>query len=168
METKVENRILLRKPGEKDGAAMWRLVQDSGVLDPNSAYAYLMYCKYFADTCVIAECDGEAVGFLTAFRPPTAPDTVFIWQIGVSKKHRGKGVGSQMIRELLQSAGCTGVRYLEATVSPSNVPSAALFRKTAKMLNTCCEVAECFPAELFPKEHEAEWTYRIGPIKAIC
>nr|WP_255679594.1 diaminobutyrate acetyltransferase [Brevibacillus humidisoli] len=156
----------MRKPSEEDGAAMWKLVRDSGVLDQNSAYAYLMYCKFFADTCVIAEWEDEVVGFVTAFCPPTAPDTVFVWQIGVNKQQRGMGVGSKMLRELLQRESCKQVRYLEATVSPSNLPSASLFRKAARELGAPCEVTECFPADLFPGEtHETELTFRIGPFK---
>jgi L-2,4-diaminobutyric acid acetyltransferase len=158
-------RIAMRKPSEADGAAMWRLARDSGVLELNSAYAYLMCGKFFADTCVIAEAEGEAVGFVTAFRPPARPDTVFVWQIAVSQSQRGQGIGSRMIRELLRRDACRNTRYLEATVSPSNAASAALFRKAAEELKTGCEVRECFPARLFPGSvHEPEWTFCIGPI----
>lgn len=59
---------------------------------------------------------------------------------------------------------CENVRYLQATVTPSNIPSQSLFKGLAKDLKCPCEVSACFDAELFPEiGHEAEETYRIGP-----
>lgn len=167
MTTRTENRVTIRKAVAEDGAAMWRLVEESQSLDPNSPYAYLMAGKYFSETSVVAEWEGELIGFVTAFCLPDKPDTVFVWQIGVSQKYRGKGIGSRMLHELLGRATCKDVRYLEATITISNEPSKALFSRIASEMGTVCEVKECFPALLFPDNHiphEAEWTYRIGPL----
>jgi L-2,4-diaminobutyric acid acetyltransferase len=159
-------QIELRKPHEEDGLAIWSLVKESNVLDENSAYAYLMFCKFFADTCVVAKQEEQVVGFITAFHLPNAADTLFIWQIGVSEQLRGTGVGTAMIKELLQRKACRQVRFLEATVTLSNTPSESLFRKIASEMETTCEVTECFPTHFFPQSHEAEWTFRIGPMDA--
>lgn len=168
MKTIGGDRIVLRKPTDADGASMWRLARDSGVLDLNSPYAYLMFARFFEDTCVIAESGSEAVGFVTAFVPPDNPDIIFIWQIGVSEACRGQGIAKQMIHELLRRKECKSARFLEATVSPSNKASKALFTRMAKEFRTNCEISECFPTRLFPGgAHEAEWTYRIGPIPNI-
>ncbi|WP_019122701.1 diaminobutyrate acetyltransferase [Brevibacillus massiliensis] len=160
-----DTRVTIRKASAKDGAAMWRLVAESRVLDPNSPYAYLMAGNYFSETCVVAEWEEQLIGFVTAFCLPDEPDTLFVWQIGVSEGHRGQGIGSSMLRELLARDACRHVRYLEATVTSSNEPSKALFRRLAAEMGTACEVKPCFPASLFPgQDHEAEWTYRIGPL----
>lgn len=158
-------RILLRSPTAADGAAMWELARASGVLESNSSYAYLMFAKFFAETCVLAAADGKPIGFVTGFIPPDAPNTVFVWQIGVSASYRGQGIAKKMLRELLERQACSSVRFLEATVSMDNRASRALFTGMAKELGTNCRTAECFPAHLFPEgAHEAEWTYRIGPV----
>lgn len=57
------------------------------------------------------------------------------------------------------------VRYLMATVTPSNTASQALFRQTAKALQAPCEVSEGFPAAWFPDgNHEPEELFQIGPL----
>jgi L-2,4-diaminobutyric acid acetyltransferase len=158
--------LTFRQPHKEDGAAVWDLIKSAGVLDLNSAYSYLMLCEYFTDTCVVAEFEDEIVGFVSAFRPPSNPEAIFVWQVAVAGSQRGKKLGTSLIRELLQRDACEDVRFLEATVSPSNVPSQSLFKGIARDLNTHCEISECFSAELFPENgHEAEWTYRIGPLK---
>lgn len=159
-------KIQFRKPREDDGSNIWELVKSTGVLDLNSAYSYIILCKYFSGTCVVAECENKIIGFLSAFQPPGRPDAIFVWQVAVAESQRGKGLGSALLKELLKRKECAGVRYLETTVTPSNIPSQSLFRKLARDLGTRCEVEECFPSDLFPAgNHEAELMYRIGPIK---
>lgn len=165
--TKVEEYTFV-EPNVDDGAAMWELVKDSGVLDLNSSYSYLMMCEFFSKTCVAAKNrNNELVGFVTAFHPPKKKDVVFVWQIGVAKSERGKGLGSKILKALLNLPANKEVRYLEATVSPSNIASQSLFRGIARKKDTNCVVLECFPEELFPVggDHEPEMTYRIGPLK---
>jgi len=153
-----------RQPCEKDGADIWRLVKDTGVLDLNSAYSYLMLCKFFPDTCVVAEYDGKIAGFVSAFRPPGCHEVIFVWQVAVAKAQRGKGLGIALLKELLKREACADVHFLEVTVTPSNIPSQSLFRKLARETDAHCEVSEFFPVCLFPGgAHEAELMYRIGP-----
>ncbi|WP_368505633.1 diaminobutyrate acetyltransferase [Alkalihalophilus sp. As8PL] len=145
---------------------MWELVNNS-TLDQNSAYKYIMMCDFFAETCVVAKDDEEKlVGFITAFIPPTKPDVVFVWQIGVDPSQRGKGLASQMLNELVQRQGAKDIRYVEATVTPSNKASQSLFRRLARDHDTNCEVLDCFSEELFPGDnHEEELAFRIGPLR---
>lgn len=153
-----------RKPCAEDGADIWHLVKDTGILDLNSVYSYLMLCRFFSDTCVVAEYDGKIVGFVSAFRPPECREVIFVWQVAVAESQRGKGVGIALLKELLKREACAGVRFLEVTVTPSNIPSRSLFRKLARETGACCEVSEFFPVRLFPGgKHEAELMYRIGP-----
>ncbi|SFP57169.1 diaminobutyrate acetyltransferase [Salibacterium halotolerans] len=156
--------LTFEKPRVEDGADMWELVKNS-TLDLNSSYKYIMMCEFFAETCVVAKEKGELAGFVTAFIPPEKQDTVFVWQVGVDPSQRGKGLATRLINELVNRVADKNVKYLEATVTPSNEASQALFHKTARTFNTSCEVSECFAEELFPgDEHEAELTFCIGPI----
>ncbi|WP_332691484.1 diaminobutyrate acetyltransferase [Halalkalibacter lacteus] len=157
--------VCFDKPTVEDGAAMWELVNES-TLDQNSAYKYIMMCEFFAETCVVAKEDDQVVGFVTAFIPPERQDVVFVWQIGVHSSQRGKGLASKLLEELVQRDGCTEVKYVEATVTPSNEASQALFRRLARSYDTECEVHDCFSEDLFPEDgHEKELTFRVGPIK---
>jgi L-2,4-diaminobutyric acid acetyltransferase len=162
---RADTAITLRQPSLQDGAAMYQLVPETPPLDPNSCYAYLLLSTHFADTCVVAEDDGELVGFVSAYRPPTAPDVLFVWQVAVKSTARGQGLAKTMIRTLLERETCHGVTFLEATVTPSNVASQALFRSLANEHDARCAESCWFPPEAFGAgEHEAEVLFRIGPL----
>lgn len=154
----------------EDGAAIWRLVRDSGVLDANSAYLYLMMCRNHAGTCVVAERGGTLCGFATAYLLPAEPSTLFLWQIGVAEHARGQGLALRMMMHVLQREECAAVTHLETTVAPSNTASRALFHSLARRLGTDCQELPGFPASLFPHEgsdagHEDEPLLRIGPFR---
>ena len=167
MKTKKDltDTLLLRTADKEDGAAIWELIKSTGNLDLNSSYSYLMLCEFFPDTCIVAEANGKIVGFVSAFRPPNKPDTIFVWQVAVAKSQQGKGLGSKLLRTLLKQESCSDVHYLEATISPSNLASQSLFKKLAHKRKTNCEISECFSEDHFPEGgHEAEMTFRIGPL----
>lgn len=156
--------LIVRPPTVEDASAMWRLVRDSGALDLNSPYSYLILCQHFAETCLVAEKAGEIVGFVTAYRPPTALNVIFVWQIGVSQSMRGQRVGLTLLEALVRKEAAHGVSFLEATVTPSNTPSQALFRALARRFHTNCVETPGFSPQLFPEgSHEAEDLFRIGP-----
>lgn len=153
-----------REPETADGARIWTLVHDAGVLDLNSSYCYLLLCAHHADTCVLAEHEGELLGFVTGYRPPKQPDTYFLWQVGVDQGARGLGLATKMALSILSREACADVRYLETTVTPSNTPSQELFQSIARRLDTECHRHPFFDASMFPDSgHEPEELYRIGP-----
>lgn len=155
------DRLRCRPPTAADGSRLWALADSVG-LDLNSPYAYVMWGDHFAGSSTVAEAvDGEIVGFVTGFVPPDAPDTLFVWQVGVAEAARGQGVGGRMLDDLLTRRS---VRWLEATVTPSNEASAALFRGTAHRHGVDVDRATAYPADLFPGNHEAEVRFRIGPL----
>ncbi|MHA1559590.1 MAG: diaminobutyrate acetyltransferase [Alphaproteobacteria bacterium] len=155
-----------RRPTVADGPAVWRLVKQVGTLDLNSSYVYLLLCRDFAETCVIAELEGKVCAFLTGYKPPDEVDTLFVWQVGVGQLARGLGVASGLLKHLLLREGSRGIRYLETTVASSNTASRALFRSLARRLETEISESQGFPAELLPEDgHEPEPRLRIGPIE---
>jgi L-2,4-diaminobutyric acid acetyltransferase len=144
---------------------MWRLACNSGGLDLNSPYTYLMLCRYFADTCAVTR-DGDAVaGFIAGFRPPAERKTLFVWQITVDPGIRERRVGRRMLGWLVQRLAGDGVSYLEASVTPSNEPSQRMFKGFARELGVPCTESLLFPARAFPpgETHEDEVLLRIGP-----
>lgn len=159
--------LQFRRPNTEDGGSMWKLVKESGVLDVNSSYSYLMLCKYFHDTCLLAE-DRDAeqlAGFVTGFRLPNEADTYFVWQIAVSDSCRGQGIATRLIKQVLERL--QGIRYVAATIAPSNAASQSLFRKLARDWNAplSVEPSAGFCAGQFPEgSHEDEHLYKIGPL----
>lgn len=157
----------LRRPAVGDAAKVWRLVREVGSLDANSPYAYLLLCSDFADTGIVAETRGRLVGFALGYRPPARPDTLFVWQIAVSPEHRGERIASRLLGELIERTRSRGVRFVEATVTPGNRASAALFRGVAQRRGVPVREIPAFSHALFPGgDHEDEIRLRIGPVTA--
>ncbi|MGG7644899.1 diaminobutyrate acetyltransferase [Rhodovulum sp. YNF3179] len=121
--------VVFRTPTDTDGAAIWNLIRESKPLDENSMYCNLIQCTDFADTCVVAELDGEIVGWISAYIKPSEPETVFVWQVAVSETARGMGVGSRMLTALLDRDACRDVTTLQTTITRSNAASWALFSR---------------------------------------
>lgn len=155
-----------RSPGKRDGAAMWRMVKDSGKLDLNSPYHYLTMSHWFSDSCRLAEDPLEhcLVGMVTGFRQPAHPETLFVWQIAVNDHYRGRGIAIRLLDEVTANPE---VRYVEATISPSNLSSRRLFEKWAATRQASIVVTEGFSEACFPdQQHEREDLYRIGPLNS--
>ncbi|MGJ9383085.1 diaminobutyrate acetyltransferase [Salipaludibacillus sp. CF4.18] len=156
--------VALRKPHLDDGGDIWQLIKSTKVLDLNSAYYYLILCKYFKNTCVVAEEDHGIVGFVSAFIHPENSKVLFVWQVAVDQSQRGKGLASSLLEELVSREECASIQFIETTISPSNEASKALFKKFAHKLGTKMEETETISQEAFPSDnHESEQTYQIGP-----
>ncbi|QGG96531.1 diaminobutyrate acetyltransferase [Actinomarinicola tropica] len=158
--------ITFRPPTPDDARVVWQMARDSGALDLNSPYAYLLVCDHFAATSLVAEePDGRLVGFVAAYRPPTEPDVVFVWQIAVDPARRGHGIAQRMLHALVDRLLPLGVLGLTATVTPGNEPSRRLFQSLARDRRTRFEERPLYDEELFPGEgHEAEHRVLIAPL----
>ena len=148
--------ISLRAPTTEDGADVWRVASSCG-LDPNSPYLYLLWCRDFADTSVIAAVDGATVGFVTGYRRPDEPATLFVWQVAVSDAWRRRGLAMAMLVHLCDLLA-PGLGFVEASVTPSNEASASLFRSLATSSGVELASWELFGGLVFPPEspHDAE------------
>ncbi|MDZ7924415.1 MAG: GNAT family N-acetyltransferase [Marinagarivorans sp.] len=46
----------------------------------------------------------KVVGFISGYIPPRTPNTLFVWQVAISEKARGKGLASQLVAQQLKQA----------------------------------------------------------------
>lgn len=159
------NHIVLRLPDRRDGADLHDLIARCQPLDLNSRYAYLLLCEHHANTCVVAEFNGELVGAITAYILPSKPDTLFIWQVAVTPNMQGQRLGSRMLDHLTERCVRTcGVHQIETTISPSNIGSQQLFASYALRHNIDIKSRPHFnTADFGDGRHEEEWLYQIGP-----
>ena len=127
-------QVTFRLPTKEDGSEVWKLVAACPPLDQNSMYMNVVQCDHFADTCVIAECDGQILGWISGHIPPDSPQTLFVWQVAVHSDARGLGLGKRMLTSLLQRSACRDVGMLETTITRSNAASWGLFRSFARDL----------------------------------
>lgn len=137
------------------------------MLDANSSYLYLLFCRDFPETCVVACRDESVVGFATGYRPPRDPAVLFIWQVGVAPEAKREGIASRLLCELIERCGPDTISAIEATVAPSNTASRRLFESLARTLGLPLvdQPDKGFGASDFPPgDHEPEPRIRIGPL----
>jgi L-2,4-diaminobutyric acid acetyltransferase len=147
----------LRPPRAEDGVAIWDLVRDCRPLDENSMYCNLLQCDHFAETCVLAELDGDVVGWVSAYVMPNDPDTLFIWQVAVAETARGTGLGVLMLQSILGRDICRGVSRLQTTITSDNAASWALFRKFGRIQGSPLDVQPHYLQSLhFDDRHKTE------------
>ena len=163
--------IVLRGARPEDAAAMHALAERSGALEVNSAYCYLLLADHFRATSVVAERHdpagrGDVVGMVVGYRPPTRSDAIFVWQVGVDPAMRGRGLARAMLHAFAATPGAAGARFLEATVTPDNAASRALFHAFARDRAAEIHEEDGYPAALFPGGHEPERLLRIGPLSS--
>ncbi|MCX4583021.1 diaminobutyrate acetyltransferase [Streptomyces sp. NBC_01481] len=156
-------------PRVEDGAAIWRIARDSEVLDLNSSYSYLLWCRDFAATSLVARgADGEPIAFVTGYVRPDRPEALVVWQVAVDHAHRGRGLAGVLLDALTaRVTGGRGVREVETTITPDNTASDRLFTSYAKRHEAPLAREVLFDGELFPEgTHQPEVLYRIGPFSA--
>lgn len=163
--TAAADALLLRRPQLADGQAVHALVRRCPPLDLNSSYSYFLLCSHHADTCVVAEQDGALAGFLSAYRLPQAPHTLFVWQVAVDAAARGRGLAGRLLEELLARPSCAGVRFIETTVAPSNRASRRVFERFAAQRSAPWQEKVFLARAHFGNEaHDDEILLRIGPL----
>ena len=129
----------------------------------NSAYCNLVQCAHFAPTCVVAERGGRIVGWLSAHRPPTAPEEIFVWQVAVARTARGEGLAGRMLEALLARAAARDAQALSTTITADNAASWALFEGFARKHGLALSKSEHFTREAhFAGQHDTEWLVTIS------
>jgi L-2,4-diaminobutyric acid acetyltransferase len=161
--------VTLRKPEATDGSALNALVERCKPLDTNSVYCNLLQCSDFRDTAIAAfTADEDLVGFISGYRPPTRPNTLFVWQVAVDSRMRGQGLALKMLMTLVKRVAAEGVTHIETTISPGNEGSEALFKKAFRELGADYDTHILFSsAEHFNGEHDDEMLYRAGPFTTM-
>jgi L-2,4-diaminobutyric acid acetyltransferase len=171
------NAVRTDIPAVDDGAAIWRIARDSGVLDLNSPYSYLLWCRDFAATSIVARDEGGSpVAFVTGYLRPERPGALVVWQVAVDRDHRGQGLAGALLDELTaRVARESGITAVETTVTPDNTASDRLFTAYAARHGAGLKHEVLFDEALFPDDgpggeggegHRPEVLYRIGPLSS--
>jgi len=127
-------------------------------------YCNLLQCTDFAETCILAERSGRALGWVSGYRPPDDGSTLFIWQVAVHEDARGLGLARTMILSLLDRPACRGVERIKTTITPENDASWALFESVAGALDVPIKRKAHFDAKThFRGRHDTEDLVTIGP-----
>jgi L-2,4-diaminobutyric acid acetyltransferase len=131
-------------------------------LDRYATYLYLLLCDHFADSCAVAEHGEQIVGFVTSYRKPSQPDTLFVWQVASAPSVRGRGLAAALLDDVLSRPAQRAICYLETTVTADNHASRRLFAGLARRLDAPLRELPGYGAELFAMTHPAEPLLRLG------
>ncbi len=158
----MEDEIILRHPVKEDGLTVFNLIKASPPLDLNSSYYYYMMCADFGKSSLLAERNGELLGYISGYTPPEDEGTLFVWQVAVSEAARGKGLAGALLANLVQDWNGL-ITTVKTTISPSNKASQALFNGFAEKNNYPISTSEFLSAKDFGSgdEHEDEVLYTI-------
>ncbi|ACY95927.1 GNAT family N-acetyltransferase [Thermomonospora curvata] len=80
-----------------------------------------LFLDHFHRTSIVAEHDGDLVGFLS----PSAPEVAYIHFVGVDPRFRGRGLARRMYRRFFELARSDGRSVVQAITSPHNHGSIA-------------------------------------------
>ena len=156
--------MTFRKPKDVDGPAITDLIAASPPLDTNSAYCNLLQSSHFADTSILVEGDEGLLGWISGYRIPTEPQTLFVWQVAVARAARGHKLGKRMIKKLVSRKSLDDVTHIKTTITRDNAASWGLFNSVASELGAELSSAPHFNREEhFGGAHETEHMVTIGP-----
>lgn len=153
--------IKIRKPVLKDGKEIYKLVENSKVLDLNSEYLYLLQTTHFDQYCAVAIKENQIVGFVSGYVLPKDTDILFIWQVAVDSSIKGQGMAGKMIMEILKRDHLQNIKEIHTTISPSNKASQRVFEKLCEQLKGSYTKEVMFGVDHFHHSHEDEVLYKI-------
>ncbi|NLO17417.1 MAG: diaminobutyrate acetyltransferase [Arcobacter butzleri] len=159
----MNQQITLLKPARSDVKGIYKLIQESKPLDLNSEYLYLLQSTYFSDTCIVAKLKDQIIGFVSGFISPKDKNIFFVWQVAVSKEHRGKGIAFLMLKELFNKESLKDIKTIHTTISPSNQQSQRVFEKFAALFEFDKEISIFATKDDFSNSHEDELLYMMKP-----
>lgn len=160
--TDPNKKWLFFEPTAKDGDDVFRLISACPPLDVNSSYCNFLQSTHFSSTCIIARYNGDIAGFISGYRKPDELNTLFIWQVAVAPRFRGKGLAFSMLDELLNRDDLCSVSVIETTITEENDASWALFKKIDAQNGDEGTVSTFLDEKLhFKGKHDTEYLYRI-------
>lgn len=85
---------------------------------PSSDRAHPVFFYELGAHALVAEEDGEMVGFLLGFVAPVEPPVAYVHLVGIHPERRRRGIGKTLYRRFAERCRATGARTLKSIASP--------------------------------------------------
>ncbi|MHC5557734.1 diaminobutyrate acetyltransferase [Kocuria sp. U4B] len=158
--------VVLRHPTVADAGHLWRIAKECHSVDLSVSYAYLLWCRGFARTSLVAEEDGAVVGFVLGHRRPDAPGVLLVWQVAVAARARGRGIAAGLVDGLIDAVElCTAV---ETSIRDDDQAMQRLFRSVAGARGAQLVLSPAPGTAALPDGHDAERLHRITRLRRPC
>jgi predicted GNAT superfamily acetyltransferase len=107
-----------------------------------------LFLVHFHDTSLVAEKDGEFIGFLVGFLSQSRRDEGYIHFVGVNPKYRKKGLGAALYNLFFSICQEHSRNVVRSCTSPVNKGSVAFHRKMGFMIEPGDDVVDGIPVTL--------------------
>lgn len=87
---------------------------------PSGERAHPVFFYELGDQALIAEEDGELVGFLLGFVAPTHPPSGYVHLVGIEPDHRRQGVGKALYEHFMDRCRAVGAKRIKAITNVGN------------------------------------------------
>lgn len=121
--------LIIRKYHEEDFSPVSLLERENSGGDCKPEVFIRQAGVLFAETFLIAECDGEVVGYTIGALVQHRRTTGWIIRLAVSERHRRRGVGERLVAAVTGSLRERGAGEIYLSVAPSNHGARALYEK---------------------------------------
>lgn len=101
--------------------------------------------EHLGDTCVLAEREGDLIGFLVGFVSQRMPGTGYVHYAGVRPDCRGLGIGRELYRRFSTAVAGRGCTRLYAETGAWNVESIAFHRRVGFTLQPGDAIVDGLP-----------------------
>jgi L-2,4-diaminobutyric acid acetyltransferase len=118
--------VEVRPAAPDDLRGVITIVQATALLDTHTPYTY--WTVFSHSLMLIAECEGQAIGFVMGLRDAGDPQRAFLWQIGVAFNRQALGVGRKLLAGWNASLRAKAITAFTTTIATENDVSLALFR----------------------------------------
>ncbi len=146
---------VLRPPLPEDGTAVSSLAKTEGQEAMGDLLGELAAFDDYKEFSIIAELDGDLVGAMLAYVLPYDPETLFIWQVGVSEREADKGLASLMLGQVMRREVCTDVTRVQTVITSNDECTWALFRRFAQWQRSRMDIQPFITQALTPyRRHE--------------
>jgi ribosomal protein S18 acetylase RimI-like enzyme len=122
------------------------------------------FFDHFGDTSLIAERDGDMVGFLIGFVSSARPGEAYIHLVGVAPSCRGNGVGRELYQRFFAIVRARGCETVHAITAPSNRGSIAFHRSMGFELEPSDRDVDGVPVH---RGHDVEGADRVLFLKTL-
>ena len=128
-EIRIQMKTDIRRASIDDVFEIHRMVGDIDGIIQHPVHFYHIMIHYFGNTFFIAHEGQKFAGLVWGFVSQTDHDILFLWQIGLLKVYRGKGVSQQLMRTFIKAAIENQCNKVHATVETANIASFRMFEK---------------------------------------
>ncbi|MDK2834513.1 MAG: [ribosomal protein S18]-alanine N-acetyltransferase [Methanolobus sp.] len=119
---------------------------------------FLMYCRFFNETCYAFLDQGKVVGYCVFFVKPVFSyshiyKTATLYSFAVDSNHRGQGIGERLLQKGIHEMKLNSVSCISLYVATENIPAISLYRKLGfrilrELDDVCGPGLKCYEMDL--------------------